>query len=83
MVSWNVWKPSAGDYKRCDPNRIGNENFNEGDMPKRTSKEYDRFIALTNRLLAVPHSEIQKRISEHREAAAKNPRKRGPKPKTA
>jgi hypothetical protein len=52
-------------------------------MPKRTSKEYERFAALTNRLLAVPRSEVQKRIDEHREAAAKNPRKRGPKPKTA
>lgn len=50
-------------------------------MPKRTSKEYDRFVALTDRLLAVPHAEIQKRVAQHREAAAKNPRKRGPKPK--
>lgn len=52
-------------------------------MPKRTSKEYDRFASLTDRLLAVPHAEVQKRITEHREQAAKNPRKRGPKPKTA
>ena len=50
-------------------------------MPKRTSKEYDRFTALTDRLLAVPHGEIQKRIARHREEAAKNPRRRGPKPK--
>ena len=50
-------------------------------MPKRTSKEYDRFVNLTNRLLAVPHAEIQKRIEQHREEAAKNPRKRGPKQK--
>ncbi len=52
-------------------------------MPKRTSKEYDRFTTLTDRLLAVPHTEIQKRVAEHREQAAKNPRKRGPKQKTA
>lgn len=52
-------------------------------MPKQTSKEYERFTALTDRLLAVPHSEIKKRIEQHREQAAKNPRKRGPKPKTA
>lgn len=52
-------------------------------MPKRTSKEYDRFAALTDRLLSVPHAEIQKRIVQHREQAAQNPRKRGPKPKTA
>jgi hypothetical protein len=50
-------------------------------MPKRTSREYDRFVSLTDRLLAVPHSEIQKRVTRHRESAAKNPRKRGPKPK--
>lgn len=50
-------------------------------MPKRTSKEYDRFVGFTERLLAVPHARIQKRLAEHREAAAKNPRKRGPKPK--
>lgn len=52
-------------------------------MPKRTSKEYDRFTATMDRLLAVPHAELQKRIAQHREQAAKNPRKRGPKPKTA
>jgi hypothetical protein len=50
-------------------------------MPKRTSKEYDRFVALTNRLLTVSHDEMQKRIAQHREQSAKNPRKRGPKPK--
>jgi hypothetical protein len=52
-------------------------------MPKRTSKEYERFAALTNRLLAVPRAEIEERIARHREEAAKNPRKRGPKPKHA
>ena len=52
-------------------------------MPKRTSKEYDRFAKLTDRLLSVPHAEVQKRIEQHREQAAKNPHKRGPKPKHA
>ena len=47
----------------------------------RTSKEYNEFVKLTDRLLAVPHAEIQKRIAQHREQAAKNPKKRGPKPK--
>jgi hypothetical protein len=32
--------------------------------------------------LAVPHSEIKKRIDAHRAEAAKNSRKRGPKPKS-
>lgn len=52
-------------------------------MPKRTSKEYDRFTDLTDRLLSVPRAEVQKRLDQYREQAAKNPNKRGPKPKTA
>jgi hypothetical protein len=51
-------------------------------MPK-TSKEYDVFTSLVDRVLKVPHTEIQKRIVQHREQAAKNPRRRGPKPKYA
>jgi len=46
-----------------------------------TSSEYDAFTALVDCVLSVPHSEIQKRVEEHRKAAAKNPRRRGPKPK--
>ena len=49
-------------------------------MPK-TSKEFDAFAVLTEKLLKVPHAEIQTRIARHRGAAAKNPLKRGPKPK--
>ena len=52
-------------------------------MPKHRSKEYDRFTNLTDRLLSVPRAEVQKRLDQHREQAAKNPNKRGPKPKTA
>jgi hypothetical protein len=33
-------------------------------------------------LLAVPRDVVQRRIEQHREQAAQNPRKRGPKPKT-
>lgn len=47
----------------------------------RPSKEYQAFAKLTDRLLAVPHAEIQKRVVQHREQSAQNPRKRGPKPK--
>ena len=47
----------------------------------RPSKEYQAFRDLTDRLLAVPRATVEKRIAEHREQAAKNPRKRGPKPK--
>ena len=42
---------------------------------------WDRFQAAMRKVLAVPHAEIQRRIEEHRKEAAKNPHKRGPKPK--
>lgn len=42
---------------------------------------WERFIATMKQVLAVPHSTIQKRVEEHRKAAAKNPNRRGPKPK--
>ncbi len=51
-------------------------------MPKRTSKEYDRFTNIVDRLLSVPRAELQKRLDSYKEKAAKNPNKRGPKPKT-
>lgn len=40
---------------------------------------FTRFRDATRAILAVPHSEIKKRIEAHREEAARNPRKRGPK----
>jgi hypothetical protein len=42
---------------------------------------YQRFKTAMKAVLAVPHSVIQARIEEHRRQAAKNPNKRGPKPK--
>jgi hypothetical protein len=51
-------------------------------MP-RWSKEYTEFVKLTDRLLSVPRTELQKRLDDYKEKAALNPRKRGPKPKTA
>ncbi len=45
------------------------------------SKEFGTFTSLVDRILAVPHSVIQKRVTEAREQADKNPRKRGPKKK--
>ena len=47
----------------------------------RPSKEFVNFRNLTDKLLSVPRAEVQKRIDAHREQAAQNPRKRGPKPK--
>ena len=45
------------------------------------TKEYKMFTSLVDRLLAVPHSVIRERIQAHRESAAQNPSRRGPKPK--
>jgi hypothetical protein len=45
------------------------------------SKEFKAFTDLVDRVLAVPHSVIQKRVEAAREQADKNPRKRGPKKK--
>jgi hypothetical protein len=42
---------------------------------------WTQFTATMKKVLAVPHSEIKKRIEEHRKESAQNPHKRGPKPK--
>ena len=42
-----------------------------------------RFRSAMGKVLAVPHSEIQRRIEEHRKEAARNPHRRGPKPRKA
>ena len=42
---------------------------------------FARFRDAARAVLAVPHSEIKKRIEAHRAEADRNPRKRGPKPK--
>ena len=51
----------------------------------RQSKEYQAFVQLTDKLLAVPRATVEKRLAEHREkVAAQDPEsKRGPKPKTS
>lgn len=43
---------------------------------------FRRFRDATKAILSVPHSEIKRRIAEHREQAAKNPNRRGPKRKS-
>jgi hypothetical protein len=45
------------------------------------AEAYDRFQAAMKKILAVPHSEIKRRIEEHRKEAANNPNRRGPKRK--
>jgi hypothetical protein len=47
----------------------------------RPPKEYQAFTSLVDRLLTVPKTEVDRRQADYRKVAAKNPRKRGPKPK--
>ncbi len=42
---------------------------------------YTRFRDAMKKVLAVPHSEIQRRIAEHRKEVDVNPNRRGPKRK--
>jgi hypothetical protein len=42
---------------------------------------WQQFQDAMKKALSVPHSEIQRRIEEHRRATAQNPHKRGPKRK--
>ena len=41
----------------------------------------ERFTALVDRVIAVPHNVIKERVEEHRKQAAANPNRRGPKTK--
>lgn len=45
------------------------------------AEAWERFQQAMKGVLAVPHEEVQKRIEQHRKEAARNPHKRGPKPK--
>jgi len=49
-------------------------------MPERNS-EFDAFTRTIDKLLTVSHDELKRRMEAYKEQAAKNPRKRGPKPK--
>jgi len=42
---------------------------------------WDRFQTAMKRIVQTPHGVIQARIEEHKREAARNPHKRGPKPK--
>lgn len=43
---------------------------------------FERFRNAMKGVLGVPHSAIQEQIEKHRKEAAKNPNRRGPKPKS-
>ena len=44
---------------------------------------FQRFEGAMKKVLSVPHSVIQQRIEEQRGESARNPNRRGPKPKKA
>jgi len=50
-------------------------------MKSKPNREFDAFTNTLDRLLAVPHEEIQRREKEYRKQVEQNPRKRGPKRK--
>jgi hypothetical protein len=49
----------------------------------RPSKEYSAFDAGMRRILTVSKTELDARVRAHKERAALNPNKRGPKPKSS
>jgi len=49
----------------------------------RPPKEYSTFDRLTRQLLTVSKADLDARVEAHKERAALNPRKRGPKPKSS
>lgn len=52
-----------------------------GQVQKKPSAEYDAFDRMIGDLLSVPKAELDARVKAHKERAALNPNKRGPKPK--
>jgi hypothetical protein len=51
--------------------------------PHTSSPEFTAFDRVMAKILCVSHEEIQRRIKAHKEESARNPRKRGPKPKAS
>jgi hypothetical protein len=47
----------------------------------RHPQEYQKFDRLMGKLLTVSKDDLDRRVEAHKERAALNPRKRGPKPK--
>jgi hypothetical protein len=50
-------------------------------MKQKPPSEFDTFTKLVDRVLSVPHAEIQRREQEYRRQVAQNPKRRGPKRK--
>jgi len=52
-----------------------------GAVAKRDGSEASRFDAIVRKVLSVPHEEIMRREAAYKQQVARNPNKRGPKPK--
>jgi hypothetical protein len=50
-------------------------------MKSKPNPQFDAFTRLVDRVLVVPHAEIQRREREYQKQAALNPKRRGPKRK--
>jgi hypothetical protein len=48
---------------------------------RESNPEFDAFTRSIDKILTVSHDELKRRMEAYKEQAAKNPRKRGPKPK--
>jgi len=44
-------------------------------MMTKTSKEYERFVDLTEKLLSVPHSEIKAKMDAEKKAKKRKPKR--------
>ncbi len=51
-------------------------------MPRAANPEFDAFDRTMGQLLSVSHDELKRRMEAYKKEAAKNPNRRGPKPKT-
>ena len=50
-------------------------------VPRAANPEFDAFDRTMGQLLSVSHDELKRRMDAYKKEAAKNPNKRGPKPK--
>jgi hypothetical protein len=52
-------------------------------MKAKASPEFERFNALVGKVLSVPKTVLDQRLAEHEKQSKANPKRRGPKRKTA
>jgi hypothetical protein len=51
-------------------------------MPRAANPEFDAFDRTMGQLLSVSHDELKRRMDAYKKESAKNPNRRGPKPKS-